>query len=276
MQLHKIFSFILKRKKGIGLFFLFFVLFILDTRWHFLTKILMEISAPFSKGITYAWHSLEEIKQTYLNIKKIKEENQLLKKKLQTLEAKQIWCEELLHKNQRLEKLLGLKKELPYPSIGARVIAYSPQFNPKIIFLDKGKKDGVKLHSPVISIKGIVGQVVALSPHYAKVLTIIDSNSKVEVMSQRTRIHGIFLGTGMNRGKIKYIPKEEDVKIGDLFITSGLDGIFPKGIPVGQVIHISEPIPSLFKEIELKTSVDFQRLEELIVLLKKPQKLNHE
>ncbi|RKX65531.1 MAG: rod shape-determining protein MreC, partial [Thermodesulfobacteriota bacterium] len=118
---------------------------------------------------------------------------------------------------------------------------------------------------------GVVGQIAMLSSHYAKVLTIIDVNSRIGVKSQRTRVNGVFIGTGINTGEVKYIMKDKDVKVDDLFITSGLDGIFPKGLLVGKVISISEPKTGLFKKIVVKTSVDFCCLEEVIVLLKPSQ-----
>jgi rod shape-determining protein MreC len=113
-----------------------------------------------------------------------------------------------------------------------------------------------------------VGQIASLSPHYAKVITILESNMAVGVISQRTRVQGIFVGSGVNMGKIKYIMKDEDIKVGDLFITSGVDGIFPKGICVGKVTSVFNHKMDIFKEITLKTSVDFSRLEEVLILLK--------
>ncbi|MCD6320060.1 MAG: rod shape-determining protein MreC [Candidatus Desulfofervidaceae bacterium] len=231
---------------------------------------MLECSAPIAQGISSIWHQFQNIKEEYFELKEVKRENLVLKKRLESLQAKEISYQELLLANQRLEKLLSFKKKLTFPTLGARVISYAPNFSPRIIFLDRGKKDGVNLYYPVVNFQGIVGQVVSLSPHYAKVLLIIDPNSRVEVMSQRTRVHGILKGTGINLAEVIYVPNTEDIKEGDIFITSGLDGIFPKGISVGKVINVFTSRGEIFKKIILKTSVDFRRLEEVLILLKPP------
>ncbi len=231
----------------------------------------MECSAPITKQIINGWHYLQKIKQEYSSLREVKKENLQLRKKLAELSQKEVFYRELLLTNQRLESLLRLKQKLAYPSLTANVISYTPYFNPKLVVIDKGRKDGLKLHFPVLNIQGVVGQIAMLSSHYAKVLTIIDVNSRIGVKSQRTRVNGVFIGTGINTGEVKYIMKDKDVKVDDLFITSGLDDIFPKGLLVGKVISISEPKTGLFKKIVVKTSIDFCCLEEVIVLLKPSQ-----
>jgi rod shape-determining protein MreC len=231
----------------------------------------MEGSFSVTKHLVYIWNYLQGIKENYFVLREAKQENIRLKHELAVLKKKKVFYHELLLANQRLQSLLDLKKKLTHPSLGADVIGYTPLFSPRLIFLDRGRKDGLKLHFPVINIQGAIGQIAVLSPHYAKVLTIIDPNSRIGVMSQRTRINGIFVGTGINTGKIKYVMKSENVKVDDLFVTSGLDGIFPKGFSVGKVTTVSDPKTGLFKEIDLQTNVDFCRLEEVFILLKAPQ-----
>ena len=231
----------------------------------------MECSAPITKQIVNGWYYLQKIKEEYFALREVKKENLQLRKKLAELNQKEVFYRELLLANQRLQSLLKLKQKLKYPSLSANVISYTPYFNPKLVLIDRGRKGGLKLHFPVLNIQGVVGQIVMLSSHYAKVLTIIDANSRIGVKSQRTRVNGIFIGTGINTGEIKYIMKDKDVKVDDLFITSGLDGIFPKGLSVGRVTSISEPKTGLFKKIKVRTSVDFCCLEEVLVLLKSSQ-----
>jgi len=260
----------LAKKKTISVFFLIFIFIFLNLRFHFLERILLECSAPISQGINSILDRFHIFKETYLDLREAKKENLFLKKELKRLRAKEVRYQELLLANQRLEKLLSFKKKLTFSSLGARVIGYALGFSPRMIFLDRGKKDGVNLYYPVVNYEGAIGQIVNLSSHYAKVLLIIDTNSRIEVMSQRTRVHGILKGIDINLGEIVYVPKDEDVKEGDIFITSGLDGIFPKGISVGKAIEVSTSQRDLFKKIILKTSVDFRHLEEVLILLKPP------
>ena len=250
------------------LFFIF-----LNLKFPFFKTIWLEVSSPILKGLKTVCLYLETTKEKYIALQQVKEENIRLKKEISTLKAELAACEEIKKANQRLEALLKFKKKIRYPTLGAKVIGYAPEFLPRMIFIDRGSKDGVGLNFPVVCKDGAVGQVVAVSPHYAKVLLLISNNSHVAVMSERTRTQGIFVGSKINQGEVLYISAEADVKKGDLFITSGMDGIFPKGFRVGQVISVFKSKVSLFQRIVIKTSVDFTKLEEVLVILKPPRAL---
>jgi rod shape-determining protein MreC len=269
---HKLFNnIILKRRKEACLIGLVLTFIFLNLKFHFFKTFWLEVSGPVLKSLDTVWHCLETTKERYIALQHVKEENIRLRKEISTLKAKLAACERIKKVNQRLEALLKFKKKIRYPTLGARVIGYAPEFLPRMIFIDRGSKDGVGLNFPVVCKDGTVGQVVAVSPHYAKVLLLISNNSHVAVMSERTRTQGIFVGNGINQGEVFYINAEADVKKGDLFITSGMDGIFPKGMQVGQVVSISKSKASLFQKVILKTSVDFTKLEEVLVILKPPR-----
>ncbi len=272
MLFHKFINdIILKRKKEAYLVGLVLILIFLNLKFHSFKAIWFEVSGPVLKGLDRLWYCLETAKERYIELQHVKKENVRLKKEIFTLKAKLAACEEIKKTNQRLEALLKFKKKIYYPTLGARVIGYSPEFFPRMIFIDQGSKDGVGLNFPIVCKDGAVGEVAAVFPHYAKVLLIISSNSHVAVMSERTRTQGIFVGNGINQGEVLYIRADADVKKGDLFVTSGMDGIFPKGIQVGQVIGISKSKTSLFQKVILKTRVDFTKLEEVLVILKSPR-----
>ena len=117
----------------------------------------------------------------------------------------------------------------------------------------------------VVVSEGVVGRVIEVSAHTAKVLLISDPNSAVDVIIQRSRAQGILEGRVEEFGILKYIQKSDDVQMGDKVITSGLGGIFPKGLIVGTVTKVERKRPGVFQYIEVTPSVDFSRLEEVLV-----------
>ena len=121
---------------------------------------------------------------------------------------------------------------------------------------------------PVVEAQGIVGRVVSVSPNYAKVLLMIDQNSAVDCLIQRSREKGIVKGVSDQECNIDYVLKTGDVEIGDKAITSGMGRLFPKGLPIGEVTEIRIEPGDLFKKIKIRPSVDFSKLEELLVILK--------
>ena len=213
------------------------------------------------------YHKVARFWQLYIELTKVKEENLRLKRKIKQLTLKNNRYQESLKTINRLKRLLGLKNEIRSLCLGAMVIGSSPNSWFKSILIDKGIKDGLKIHTPIIAPEGLVGQVINVSSHYAKVLLITDYNSKVSVICSRSRARGIFVGQGSRNGKVEYVLKDEDIKPGDILITSGLEGIFPKGIVVGKVLDVRDQKEGLFKEIWAKTAVNFGHLEEVLVLV---------
>jgi rod shape-determining protein MreC len=123
------------------------------------------------------------------------------------------------------------------------------------------------MNMAVVNASGVVGRLVAVSQHYAKVLLIIDQNSAVDGMIQRSREKGIVKGLTEKICKLDYVVKTGDVVVGDTVITSGMGRVFPKGLPVGEVREVTSSPGELFKDIKIRPMVDFSKLEELLVIL---------
>jgi len=121
---------------------------------------------------------------------------------------------------------------------------------------------------PVVDAKGVVGRIVSISPHYAKVLLIIDQNSAVDCIIQRSRDMGIVKGLSSKVCKLDYCLKTSDVVVGDIVITSGLGRVFQKGLPVGEVIEVADAPSELFRNVKVRPMVDFSKLEEILVVMK--------
>ena len=171
-----------------------------------------------------------------------------------------------IDENRKLKRLLKIKRKVNYAQIGAEIIGYNPSKWGQSIIINRGKIDNIKVGDPVISHEGVVGQVINVSPNTSKVLILIDRTSAIDVFLQQSRARGVIIGGGNELCQLKYILKNNDTKIGDKVLTSGLDGIFPKGLLVGHVADLS-PIPSgLFDTIKVMPIVDFTKLEFVTVL----------
>jgi rod shape-determining protein MreC len=120
---------------------------------------------------------------------------------------------------------------------------------------------------PVTHAFGVVGRIVAVSPNYSKVLLIIDQNSSVDCLIQTTRERGMFKGFSAEVCRLDYVTKSSKARPGDTVVTSGLGGIFPKGLPVGEIISVKKNSGSLFKDIDVRPLVDFSKLEEVLVVI---------
>jgi rod shape-determining protein MreC len=143
------------------------------------------------------------------------------------------------------------------------------------VIIDKGKDVGLKVNMPVVNADGVVGRLVSVSYNYAKVLLIIDQNSSVDCIIQRSRDDGMVKGLSSKVCIVDYVLKTSDVRVGDMVVTSGLGRVFPKGIPIGEVVDVKDPPEELFKDVKITPTVDFSKLEELLVILKEDPLAGH-
>lgn len=201
---------------------------------------------------------------------KLRKENEALKAEIAKLLFKEkSYYEEIISSNQRLQEMLGFKKEQPYKLLPVEVIAYAPHYYFKVVTIGEGEKEGVGKDMVVVNPQGLVGKVIEIYPHQAKVRLISDEASKVGVRVQRTRDVAILQGKG-EKGicELKYLLYKASVKVGDRVVTSGLGGLFPEGILVGEISRIQKSPNQLFQEVEVVPSVDFGKLEELFLIQK--------
>lgn len=236
--------------------------------WNLPGRVVVEITAPLQKFIKETVNVTEEIWAKYFNGINSYNENIRIKKELASLKIENSRYRELLATHQRLQKLLQFKETLEQPILAAQVIGRDPTGWFKSVIIDKGEKSGLKINMPVVNAQGVVGRLVSVSGNYAKVLLIIDQNSAVDCIIQRSRDSGILKGYTSKVCDLGYVLKTSDIVAGDIVITSGLGGVFPKGVPVGQVTEVKDQDGELFKNVSIKPAVDFSKLEELLVILK--------
>jgi rod shape-determining protein MreC len=236
--------------------------------WNPVEQAVIEMTAPVQMFTEKTIDTIEGFWMKYFSLVDLHNENAALQKEIEALRMQNDQYRELATVNQRLQKLLRFKATIRGPAIAAQVIGHDPTGWFESIIIDKGKNSGLKPGMPVVNAQGVVGQLVSVSPNYSKVLLIIDQNSAVDCLIQRSREKGIVKGLTRKTCKMHYVVKTGDVKAGDLVITSGMGGVYPKGLPVGEVIKVSEDPWEMFKGITVKPLVDFEKLEEVLVLLR--------
>ena len=234
-------------------------------------RVVIFIVAPLQEAVTDSISFAKGIWNHYFYLVSVAQENDNLTKKLSHAVAKNSQYNEVELANQRLRDLLNFKETTTSKVLAAEVISVDPSSWFKAVIINKGSSDGVERGLPVVIRQGIAGQVVDVSSRYSKIMLIIDRNSSVDAMVQRTRARGIIKGEGTGQCLFKYVLRKDDVRVGDKIVASGLDGVFPKGLPVGDVKEVVRRNSGVFQEVGVVPYIDFEKLEEVLVILNPPK-----
>jgi rod shape-determining protein MreC len=230
-------------------------------------KIMISMVAPFQEIAFQSIRFTKNLWRHYFFLASVARENEALKRNLRAAVEKNKDKIEVELSNSRLRNLLKLKQSINFEMAACEVIAKDPSSVFKTVIIDKGESDGLKVGLPVVAPEGIVGQIIQTAYHYAKVLLVIDGNSAVDAMVQRTRARGMIKGGAGSICRLDYVLWKDDVQIGDVVISSGLDGVFPKGLRLGSVSDIVRQHSGIFQEVSVTSFVNFEKLEEVMVLL---------
>lgn len=241
-----------------------------DKSWNPLARVLVEILAPAQKVVKGSVNFTTGLWGKYIGLINTHDENIRLKKEIDRLMIENSRNRELLSTYKRLQELLNFKENTKETVLAAQVIGRDPTGWFRSIIIDKGENSGIRENMPVVNAKGVVGQIVSVSYNYSKVLLLIDQNSAVDCIIERSRDSGIVKGESSEDKEctLDYVLKTSDVRVGDMVITSGLDRVFPKGNYVGEITKVEDTPGELFKSVKIKPSVDFSKLEEVLVLLR--------
>jgi rod shape-determining protein MreC len=231
-----------------------------------LSAVLMWILRPLQIAAQGTVNWIGGLRENYDTIAGFRAENERLRSRIQSLEVERQKLLEAQATNARLKQLLDFRAVLPGKAVTAAIIANSATSWFQSCLLDKGSADGVRKGMAVVTPLGVVGQVVAVTPRTAKVLLLTDPNSGIDVLVQRTRARGIVSGSLENGTVLKYVKRSEDIQEGDRLITSGTDGVFPKGMMVGTVIKVMKQHIGLFQFVEVLPAVQSTRVEEVQIV----------
>jgi rod shape-determining protein MreC len=236
--------------------------------WNPAERIAVQITAPFQKFFMGTITIARDIWSSYFSLVEIHQENALLRKRIDFLKLENSRYQELLLANQRLHTLLNFQQNTDEPLLPARVIGWDSSGLFKSITIDKGEHDGLMINMPVVNADGVVGRVVSVCPDYSQVLLITDQNSAVDGLVQRSRGRGTLRGRGSNECYFDYVIKTCEIEAGDTIVTSGMGGVFPKGLCLGAVTKIKDARSKLFKDVRVVPAVDFSTLEEVLIVFR--------
>jgi len=228
----------------------------------------VELTAPLQEFTKKSIDAVKGFWMRYFALIDLREENEALKKEVDLLRMESARYREMMAASKRLEDLLRFKETLAWPVTEAQVIGRDPSGWFESVIVDKGKGSGLKVNMPVVDAMGVVGRLVSVSVNYGKVLLLIDQNSAVDCLVQRSREKGIVKGLTSGLCKLDYVVRAGDVVVGDLVVTSGMDRVFPKGLPVGEVVEVKDTPWEFFKDIKVKPMVDFPKIEDVLVIMK--------
>ena len=194
-------------------------------------------------------------------------ENKNLERRVERLLKQNHDLREKIQLLTRIGSLSNYKEQQELDGIISSIIGRDATQWGKMVFIDKGTQDGVEENIAVVTQGGIVGHVIQAGRNTSKVLLIVDSRSAVDALFQNSRVSGVMIGVGSNYCVMKYVPITAQVDIGDEVLSSGLGGIYPKGLKLGTVTEVTKGTQGLFQEITVAPSADLTRLEEVLILL---------
>jgi rod shape-determining protein MreC len=229
-------------------------------------RVAIALVAPFQKMIVATTKLFSDIWEHYFFLITVVDENEALRQQLQQARSLNHQLREAALSNERLRKLFKLQQRMPEPLIAAQVVGKDPSPWFQSVMLDKGIADGVQKGRPVINPDGVVGIVVEATAHYCKVMLITDPNSAVDAILQNSRARGIIKGGARGYCLLNYVLRKHQVVIGEPVVSSGMDGVFPKGLPIGEVAAIIKQDAGIFQDVTVTPYVDFERLEEVLVV----------
>lgn len=230
----------------------------------------LQLTSPFYQTLDNTQNKITILWNNYIDLIGVRQNNIILKQRVREQRQHLLQLREVAQENSRLRKLLNFHDNANAPELPARVIAVDATSWFRTITIDKGTSDGLREGLAVVVAEGIVGRTIKCASHTSRVLLANDAASEVSALIQHNRTRGVARGQG-NTLTLNYALRSKDVQIGDAVITAGIGGIFPKGLPIGTITNIIKHDYGLFQTLEITPSVDFSRLEDVLVILGEPK-----
>jgi rod shape-determining protein MreC len=209
--------------------------------------------------------SVRRVWNGYAGLRNVQAENDDLKRQLAEAQIAVQAQRALADRARGLERLLELRDRVTLQTIASEIIGGAASLDFRTVTIDKGTHEGLRADMAVIAPAGIVGRVVVPSGRSSKVQLLVDRNAAAGALIERSRAQGVAVGAGDDRLRLEYVSEAADVVAGDVVVSSGIDGIYPKGFIIGVVESVEKNGPS-FKRITIKPAVDFTALEEVLVV----------
>lgn len=232
------------------------------------SDLLAVVTTPVQSALARLNRTTVGVWSTYREWKNVRAENRRLREEAQRLRVEALRVSEMVEENQRLRRLLALKAALPLTTLSGEVIAREWGGWVRSLTVNRGRADHVTRLSAVIAPDGLIGRVVDVRPGASIVQVLTDPASTVGALVVRTRTQGIVEGEPRGTLRLKFMARDGGgIQVGDLVVTSGAGGLFPRGIPVGRVRAIDDRGSALFSYAHLTPAVDFARIDEVLLIV---------
>ncbi|MHB8875232.1 MAG: rod shape-determining protein MreC [Myxococcaceae bacterium] len=234
---------------------------------NFVDRVVLWVTSPLSRALIWACDGVGEGVSGYVALRGVRQQNAGLSTENSQLRAEVNSLREQAAENERLRRAVGYVEASAQQEIAARIIGVNPVSTFLSLRLDRGEDDGVHAGMPVVTADGILGRVKRATGGYSDVQLVTDQTSKVAVLVQRSRVRATASGAGGGHPlSLDNVLRTDDVEEGDLIITSGTDGVFPKGLVVGRVTAVERKSSGMLLSAGILAAVDVSRLEEVLVV----------
>ena len=227
---------------------------------------------PLERGLVWIQRGTGNIWHNYFYLRGVRAENRQLKEQIEQMRLEQVRLNEDAAQAHRLQNLLAFKEQFVAKTVAAQVIGTSGSDFSRVIYIDRGEDYHIERDMAVMTADGIVGKVLEVYPSVAKILLINDQTSGVGVILGDSRLQGVLVGVANGEITLNGIMSDEEVTAGEKVLTSGGDQIFPKGLPVGVISKVGKG-KDLFLSLKVKPAADLSKLEEVLVLVEKQERL---
>ncbi len=230
--------------------------------------LLLDVAIPIQKVLAAPVETLGDAWSNYVDLVGVEHDNARLRDEIARLEEENLQYREALVASGHLDRIADMRDEFEMHLLPSEVVGLdvSPSF--ESVLLDRGRSHGVRSGFPVVTEAGVVGLVTHTAGHAAKTMLVLDRQSAVEGVVQRSRVRGIVRGHGSDDLRFEFLVRGGDVEVGDTVLTSGLGGVYPKGLRIGEVVDVEEAGGRLLQIAKVEPSVDFGRLEQVFVMLR--------
>jgi rod shape-determining protein MreC len=238
-----------------------------DHSW--LSGLLLEVATPTQKLIRLPVDRLGQAWTDYVALVDVRRENEALRARLATLEEENLQFREALVASGNLERIVQMRENFEVPLLPSEVVGQdvSPWF--RSLLIDRGRNHELLSGMPVVTDHGVVGLVTATSPNASRVMMLLDRQSAVDAIVQRSRARGIVRGKGTGELEFVFMVRGDDVQPDDVVITSGGGGVYPKGLRIGTISAVQTEETRLLHTATVHPSVDFGRLEQVFVMVQR-------
>jgi rod shape-determining protein MreC len=231
--------------------------------------IVLEITAPIERVVSAPIDGAKRFFADYVDLLGVRADNRRLRKRIAEIESENLQFREALVSSGHLARIASMRDEIEIPMLPAEVVGLdvAPWF--RSILIDRGSQYGVEPGQPVITNDGVVGVVTATSKHAAKTMLLLDRQSAADALVQRSRARGVLRGVGLDQLEFEFVVRGADVVPGDEVVTSGLGGVYPKGLRLGRVTELRDAGGRLTRIAVIEPAVDLGQLEQVFVMLRR-------